>query len=275
MPERSSRAPTASTQAIASGNDGTGVTVAVIDAYASPTAASDLATVLRRARPGRAEAHRAGGTRAPTSGPPNKKQDPAGWAGEETLDLEAVHTMAPGANILYVGAPNNYQDLDAALNKVVDSHIADIVTNSYGYGGEALPTGYIKPQLDAQIQAAATGISVFFSSGDDGDETGGVAGATPTPDWPASSPWVTAVGGTSLGVAQNNTRLFEVGWETAKSTLHLRGCLDHPGVPVRRWRRHVAAVRPAVVPGGCRPGLDRQDLRWRRHARRPGRRGPR
>ena len=41
---------------------------------------------------------------------------------------------------------------------------------------------------------------MFFSSGDDGDETGGVAGATPTPDWPASSPWVTAVGGTSLGV---------------------------------------------------------------------------
>lgn len=57
---------------------------------------------------------------------------------------------------------------------------------------------------------------MFFSSGDSGDETGGVKGATPTPDWPASSPWVTAVGGTSMGITQDNRRLFELGWETGK-----------------------------------------------------------
>ncbi|MEP6632366.1 MAG: S8 family serine peptidase, partial [Lapillicoccus sp.] len=77
----------------------------------------------------------------------------------------------------------------------------------------------IKPQVDIQIQAAAEGISVFYSSGDSGDETGGVKGATPSPDFPASSPWVTAVGGTSLGVTKDNTREFEVGWETGRSTL--------------------------------------------------------
>ena len=54
--------------------------------------------------------------------------------------------MAPGANIVYVGAPNNYQDLDAAMNHVVDRHLAPIVTNSYGFAGEALPPGFIKPQ---------------------------------------------------------------------------------------------------------------------------------
>jgi subtilase family serine protease len=70
------------------------------------------------------------------------------------------------------------------------------------------------------VQAAAEGISLFFSSGDDADETGAVAGATPTPDWPASSQWVTAVGGTSLGVGESNNRLFELGWETTKSTLN-------------------------------------------------------
>ena len=217
-------------QAIASGNDGRGVTVAVIDAYASPTARQDLTTYsAKHGLPApTASTYReqvAPGTYIRST---NTKQDPAGWAGEETLDIEAVHTMAPGANILFVSAPNNYRDLDAALNKVVDSHSADIITNSYGYGGEALPTGYIKPQLDAQIQAAATGISVFFSSGDDGDETGGVAGVAPTPDWPASSPYVTAVGGTSLGVAQDNTRLFELGWETAKSTLTSAGAWSTP-----------------------------------------------
>jgi subtilase family serine protease len=204
--------------AIRDGNDGTGVTVAVIDAYASPTAAADLATYSQRhglAAPKLTE-QVAPGTYIR---PQNPRQDPQGWAGEETLDLEAVHTMAPGANLLYVSGPNNYRDLDAVLNKVVDSQSADIITNSYGYGGEALPPGYIKPQLDAQIQAAATGISVFFSSGDAADETGGVANATPSPDWPASSPYVTAVGGTSLGVAQDNSRLFELGWETGRSTL--------------------------------------------------------
>jgi len=128
--------------------------------------------------------------------------------------------MAPGADIVYIGSPNNYRDLDAIMNKVVDGHLADIVTNSYGYGGEALPPGYIKPQQDTYIQAAAEGISLFFSSGDGGDETGGVVGATPTPDWPASSPWVTAVGGTSLGVGAANDRQFEFGWQTGKITLN-------------------------------------------------------
>jgi len=204
--------------AIASGNDGRGVTVAVIDAFASPTARADLQRYSREhglPAPRLTEQVPPGIYKHPTT----QKFDPAGWAGEEQLDLEAVHTMAPGADILYVGAPNNGQSLDAALNSVVDAHRADIVTNSYGWSGEALPPGYIKPQVDIQIQAAATGISVFYSSGDAGDETGGVAGATPSPDFPASSPWVTAVGGTSLGVTKADTREFELGWETGRSTL--------------------------------------------------------
>ncbi len=204
--------------AIKAGDDGSGVTVAVIDAFASPTAAADLAQYSKvhgLPAPKLTEQVAPGIYNHPTT----KKFDPSGWAGEEQLDLEAVHTMAPGADILYVGAANNGQPLDAALNSVVVHHSADIVTNSYGFGGEALHNGIIKPQVDIQIQAAAEGISVFYSSGDSGDETGGVAGATPSPDFPASSPYVTAVGGTSLGVRQDNSREFEVGWETGKSTL--------------------------------------------------------
>jgi subtilase family serine protease len=207
------------TSAIQSGNDGRGVTVAVIDAYASQTIESDVNEYSRRHGLPPVTGHFrqvvAPGT---FNRPQNPKQDPEGWSGEETLDIEAVHTMAPGADIVYVGAPNNYRDLDAIMNHVVDKHLADIVTNSYGYASEALPPGWIKPQEDTYIQAAAEGISLFFSSGDDGDETGGVAGATPTPDWPASSPWVTAVGGTSMGVTASNSRLFELGWESGTST---------------------------------------------------------
>ena len=80
--------------------------------------------------------------------------------------------MAPAAKIVYVGAPNNYQDLDAAMNHVVDRHLAQIVTNSYGFSTtELLPPGYVKPMEDTLIQAAAEGIGVYFSSGDNGDET--------------------------------------------------------------------------------------------------------
>lgn len=206
------------TDTIKGGVDGSGVTVAIIDAYASPTAADDLATYS--AAHGLPEPHltqyAAPGT---YKRPDNPQHSPSGWSGEEALDLEAVHTMAPGADIVYVGSPNNRQDMDAALNKVVNNDLADIVSNSYGFAGEAVPPGYRKPFNDIAAQAAAEGISLFFSSGDNGDETGGDKSVQPTPDWPASSPLVTAVGGTSMGVGDSDTHLFELGWETEKATL--------------------------------------------------------
>ena len=202
---------------------GKGVTVGVIDAYASPSILSDVNTYsakhdLPPLASGQLTQIVAPGTYKMAT---NKMQDPTGWAGEETLDIEAVHTMAPKAHITYIGAPNNFRDLDAIMNRVVMNRWADIVTNSYGYGGEALPMGTIKPSVDTQIQAAAEGITLFFSSGDYGDETLGVPAyyKYATPDWPASSPYVTAVGGTSLGVSDTNSRVFELGWETTRSTL--------------------------------------------------------
>ena len=196
---------------------GAGQTVAVIDAYASPTIVSDVNTWstkrgLPTFKPGQFTQVVAPGT---YRRPQNPRQDPQGWSGEETLDIEAVHGMAPAAKIVYVGAPNNYQDLDAALNHVGDRHLAQIVTNSYGFSTEALPPGYIKPYNDTFIQAAAEGIGVYFSSGDNGDETSLFGAGNQTPDWPASSPWVTAVGGTALGVGANGQRVVETGWGTS------------------------------------------------------------
>jgi subtilase family serine protease len=95
----------------------------------------------------------------------------------------------------------------------VDEHLAQIVTNSYGFDTERLAPGFIKPLEDTLIQAAIEGIGVYFSSGDNGDETSTEGYATA--DWPASSPWVTAVGGTALGVSASNTRALETGWGTS------------------------------------------------------------
>src|SRR5207247_944307 len=96
----------------------------------------------------------------------------------------------------------------------VDNHLAQIVSNSYGFHGDAnLPEGYVIPFEQTLIQGAIEGIGIYFSSGDSGDETS-VLGYAQT-DWPASSPWVTAVGGTSLGVSMTDTRAVETGWGTS------------------------------------------------------------
>ena len=205
--------------AIASGNDGSGVTVGIIDAYASPTILQDANQYSTLH--GLPTLSNSQFTQVVSPGtynrPNNRAQDPSGWYGEETLDVEAVHTMAPGAHIVFVGSPNNYQDMDAALNHVVDRHLADLVTNSYGFSTELLPPGYVKPTNDTFVQAAAEGIGMYFSSGDSGDEIANVGYRTV--DWPASSPWVTAVGGTSLGVDASNGYQFETGWGTTRYSL--------------------------------------------------------
>src|SRR4051794_4461127 len=202
-----------------SGYDGNGQTVAVIDAYASPTIQQDVSQYSSRhglptLRAGQLREVVAPGTYHKKE---SSAQDPQGWYGEQTLDIEAVHAMAPAADIVYVGAPNNYRDLDAIMNHVVDRHLAQIVTNSYGYSSEFLPPGFIKPQNDTFLQAAIEGIGLYFSSGDNGDELANLG--VPSVDWPASSPWVTAVGGTSLGVTQSNGYAGETGWGTNRAAL--------------------------------------------------------
>ena len=73
-----------------------------------------------------------------------------------------------------------HRDLDAAMNRVVDKELATLVSNSYGYPYELLPGGFIKPLNDTFIQAAAQGIGIYFSSGDDGDLSQ-ATGGTPFP----------------------------------------------------------------------------------------------
>src|SRR5260370_16559111 len=80
----------------------------------------------------------------PESGGKNK-QNPQGWYGEETLDIEAVHGMAPAADVVFIGAPNNFQDLDAPLNHLAHRHLAQIVSNSYGFTTEDLPFRFLNP----------------------------------------------------------------------------------------------------------------------------------
>ena len=203
------------------GLDGSRATVAVIDAFASPTIFSDASTYARRndpAHPLRRSQFRQVlfPTNPDLEGPDGC--DAAGWYGEETLDIEAVHAMAPGAHIVYVGG-SDCQDvsLDKALNLVISRNLAQIVSNSYGDLGEDIAPDEVAAFQDIAIQGVLQGIGVYFSSGDSGDEVADLG--FPSPDFSASSQWVTAVGGTSLGVGANGQKLLETGWETGKSSL--------------------------------------------------------
>lgn len=202
---------------------GDGQTVAIIDAYASPTILSDANTWstnrgLPQFRGSQFSQVIAPGTmnRPEVANHRRVIQDPQGWYGEETLDVESVHGMAPNANVVFVGTPNNYKDLDAGLNHVVDHGLAHIVSNSYGFPTEALHPGFIKPFEGTIEQGVAEGIGIYFSSGDFSDNS--VIVGYSTPQWPASSPFVTAVGGTSLAVGASNNYLFETGWGTRTDT---------------------------------------------------------
>jgi subtilase family serine protease len=194
------------------GTNGQGVTVAIIDAYASPTMLADANAYAKAF----GEPAFKSGQYTETTFTPFDLQDECGgeggWNGEETLDVEAVHGMAPAAKVHYIGARNCDTGIDDALNYVVQHHVADIVSNSYGNTGEAVPADEVALEHSIFVQAVAEGIGMYFSSGDDGDNV--INGLPPQPDYPASDPDVTAVGGTSLLLNKYDKRVAEVGWET-------------------------------------------------------------
>jgi subtilase family serine protease len=206
------------------GITGRGVTVAITDAYAAPTIYADAQQYNRvHHQPG----FRPGQFRQITPGPDGYDMIDEcggnGWYGEETLDVEAVHAMAPGANIVYVGAKDCSSGLDDAWAKTIDDHVADVVTNSWTDGTDdvsVLGQDYVDFYDQFSLEAALTGITVNFSSGDDGDHTaGGTDLGAKTVEFPADEPYVTAVGGTSIGIDAHGRRIFEHGWQTSYADL--------------------------------------------------------
>jgi len=217
----------------AAGIDGRGTTVAIVDAFASPLLYADASHYAQLNDP----SHPLQASQfSEIVFPPNPVLEPpdqcdaAGWYTEQVLDVEAVHAMAPGANILYVGGSDCLDDsIDAALNEIVANNRAQIVSNSYGNLGEDIPAAEVQAFTSIVVQAALEGIGIYFSSGDSGDEV--INLGFPSADFSASSPWVTAVGGTSVGIDATGHRVVETGWESGRS--NLVGGVYTPGPPGR------------------------------------------
>jgi subtilase family serine protease len=201
--------------------DGSGVTVAITDAYASPKIASDAQKYATNNGDGGYAPGQLTQTTA-SSFTHAGKCGPSGWYGEETLDVEAVHAMAPGANIHYYGAASCFDDdlLDALTQVVIDDQ-AQLVTNSWGEPEEGEDASTVPAYEAVFLQGAIEGISFMFSSGDEGDElanTGYVQA-----DYPTSDPYVTSVGGTSTEIGSSGQIIDETGWGTVKYSLSSNG----------------------------------------------------
>lgn len=187
-----------------SGLNGYGQTVVIIDAYGSPTITEDA--------PAFSEFYGLP-TLNLTVDQPFGSQPNNSWALETSLDVEMAHTVAPLANIVLIEAYSDADDdLDAALLYAVCNRLGNVISNSYGApeSQEGLPSN--DPYDTTLILAAAEGISVNFSSGDQGDWS--VYEGYTDVSYPASSPYATAIGGTSLFLNNNKTMAFQTGWGT-------------------------------------------------------------
>lgn len=198
--------------------------VAIVDAFASPNAAADLAVYRNQFGLGAVtpkQVNQNGGSIATVGAD-------VGWGQEEMLDLEMVSAACPGCPILYVGANSaSFNDLATAVNTAAAMG-AKVISNSYG-GREftsetALAGSYNHP-----------GVAITASSGDSG------FGA----QVPAAFNTLTAVGGTSLTLNANNTRRNETVWSGAGSgcsAIIAKPSWQHDPACARRTIADVAAV---------------------------------
>ena len=264
---------------------GKGATVAVVDAHASRTIVADVNEWSRRngmpaLRPGQLSQ-----VTIPGLSDPPVEAEPvfAGqqWQGEESLDIEAVHGIAPAANIVYYSALSGFgldlpffvglEPLLVALAQAVGDGKADVISNSWG-GPNDTPLPVDTLLLDSITnQAAAKGITISFATGDSGDMV--AAAGERSANFPSTSPGVVAVGGTSLRVGKNGKRIAESYWGSEGVPLGI-GAWDFAkkayagggggGVstayPQPAWQRGVVPASEATYGGLAHPGRVTPDV---------------
>jgi subtilase family serine protease len=184
---------------LASGVNGAGKTIVIIDAYDNPYLQGDLdiqdstfglpsVTLNKVEMPG-----------VPTFDPTDGNQ--VGWGEEETLDVLWAHAMAPRAGITIVeAASNNDDDILAATKFAVDNNLGDVISQSFGEAESCVDPSILSQEHAVFQSAVDKGMTLFASSGDSGasqfncDGTAAILAASS----PASDPLVTGVGGTTL-----------------------------------------------------------------------------
>jgi subtilase family serine protease len=174
-------------------------TIAIVDAFDDPTAEADLA--VYRSQFGLPACTTANGCfrKVSQNGGTNYPRKDAGWALEISLDLDMASAICPNCHILLVEASSNsFANLGAAENRAATMG-ASVISNSWG-GSDAADSTY-------GAYFNHPGIAITVSSGDGGY---GV-------EYPASSHYVTAVGGTTLNRSGGGRGFTETAWSGAGS----------------------------------------------------------
>ncbi|GIH19318.1 serine protease [Rugosimonospora africana] len=150
--------------------------------------------------------------------------DPNGDPLEESIDVQSAHLAAPDAHIVYVGvdcaesAGDLLQSwLDGAM-RVVDAHLADVATGSFGLPEQSYAPAGLAPWDPILEQGALEGVGFDFSSGD-----GGAAGDVHDAQFPASDPWTTAIGGTSVAIGRNGSVVADYVWGDNLAPINTEG----------------------------------------------------
>jgi subtilase family serine protease len=201
-------------------------TIAIVDAYGYASAEQDLA--VYRSQYGLPACTTANGCfkKVDQRGGTNYPRMDTGWAQETALDLDMASAMCPNCHILLVESDNNsFANIATAVNYAA-AH-ANAVSNSYG-GGETGTASY-------ESAYNHPGDAITVSSGDSGY---GV-------EFPAASPHVTAVGGTSLVQAANSRGWNETVWSGAGSgcsSVYAKPTWQNDGLCARRTVADVSAI---------------------------------
>jgi subtilase family serine protease len=189
---------------------GSGETIAIIDAYGSPSIQNDVKvfdtqfglpsinlTILT---------------------PFGKVGRNSGWALETSLDVEWSHAMAPDANILLIEAPSastTYLITDS-INYIVNHTDANVVSMSWGAAESGLTSSELSQYSSTFAYAENHGLILVAASGDSGANDGTTS---PTVNYPASDPSVVGAGGTTLQLtditATSASYSYEYAWNSS------------------------------------------------------------
>ena len=203
------------------GTTGKGQTIVVVDAFGSPTIADDLLQFDQYLGLGTPALRIVQVGHVPTFNSGNG--DMIGWAAETTLDVEYAHAGAPAAKIVLVEvAKEDLQHLALAVRYAVQRKLGSVISLSWGAPEQALGRDFVNSYSSIFSQAASSHITIVASSGDSGasgQDDNGDFYRHPVALWPATSPFVTAVGGTRLNLNASGARNgLDTAWNDTYST---------------------------------------------------------